>query len=286
MNQKLLTVAAASLLALSALNGAIILHESFDYTAGSLSANNGGTGWSGAWVAGTNTQQGGQGNGVPFVVPSDGLSYPDFVSSGASADELGTVAPAAAQSARSFTAPTGWGVDGNIFWFSVLGFQSSGGAANLMFGTVSSGGAGAGSEAGFGLLLNGGNTNTIYARMGTAGPASVAGTGITNQTVLVVGRVSFSDTNNADALDLWLNPSVFATDAASLGTITSSHTGNINLSGNEVFMRSLNTAATRFDEIRLGNNLSDVLVAVPEPSTYAAFLAVLALAFGIIRRRK
>lgn len=284
MKNKLLTTAAVTLLSLSALNGAIILHESFDYPAGNLSGNNGSTGFSGAWATGTATSSPNQGSGASLAVNAIGLSYTDFVSSGGSVQDT---AATAFQNNRSYTDPTGWGVDGNSFWFSALVQQTTSGPMHLRFGTSATNGA----SGGFGFLYNDGNTNTVYARIGaSAGPATAAGAGFSATNVnLIVGRVSFSDTLDADNVSIWLNPSVLATDVTSLNSsalTTSTATGNITISGSLLHIHSNGTTVGSFDEIRLGNNLSDVLVAVPEPSAYAALLALLATAFGFIRRRK
>lgn len=203
--------------------------------------------------------------------------------------------PGGGQSFREFAAPTGWQQNGSTFWFSALVQQSNIGIFHFRFDSITTGNTGSvGFETGIGFQYNSGDVARLSARINSTFSSppvftTVNGTvpGATD-TVLIVGSLTFSDTE--DTVTVWLNPSLSSTDTSSLDStsiVRSTSTLQAVLSSTPtVYLQSFNTAVTTIDEIRLGNSLSDVLVAVPEPSTYATLLAFVAFAIGFVRRRK
>lgn len=147
------------------------------------------------------------------------------------------------------------------------------------------------------------NTNGgVFARVGDNGELFLATTTNANTTTntsvatLTAGEtylfaISIAFNNSANhliTLDLFDNTGSISPTATSSVSISSADFG-INQLSYLVFAHnntgnSTNATTPRFDEFRLGTDLIDV-VAIPEPSTYAAIFAIGALGMVIIRRR-
>jgi hypothetical protein len=106
----------------------------------------------------------------------------------------------------------------------------------------------------------------------------------TTSTQLVVGKLWKNAATNYNTLDLWLNPTS-TTEGASDLTITRdmgvSFVDSFYLRGDASGIGA--SASVEMDSIVLGTSFDAVVV--PEPSTYAALLGLLALGTVMVRRR-
>jgi hypothetical protein len=248
---------------------ALILYEPMDYPALANDAllSGGGTGsgsgWTGAWT-GTNTYS------------TSGLTHSLAINPIGGAANAVTNAGA---NGRPFDT-TGLSANGNSQYVSFLmNFNGLLPGSNTDRFLLFSNGSNAGQGVEFGAS---GANGTIRTRItGTNGGTSL--TFDPAQTHMVVMRLSWSDTSGADQLDIWLNPTVVGD---SIGTPGLTSTGNFGSTQGTFYLRNEGNAY-RFDELRMGTDLSDV-VAVPEPSLLAAFgLSFLTmLHFGRARVRR
>ena len=239
-----------SLLAAPA-GAALFLSESFNYTSlaqdASLDGQTGGTGWSAGWSANTAYDTAGLTNA--FVNSSGGAAHP--TSTG------GTDRP--------FDI-TGRTADGQVQWTSFL-IDPSGSGRFLFF-------SGGSSSEGFGINFNA--TTTSLRIAGSDGATSANwGTG----TNLVIMKSTWS--TGADlSVDLWLNPADVSSEG-SLGAETLTGSGTSVAVNGGLFPRGNGTFV--FDEVRMGDSLSDVVV-VPEPSVAA--LVLVGSGLLLIRRKQ
>jgi len=253
--------AAALCAATSIASADLILSDAMDYVTTGVSLGdaldsftaNGGTGWSNAYQGG---------NGITLVA---GLDYPGPVPG---VDASGqAIASTDNVNQRNFDG-TGIAELGESTWFSVL-VTSTGYSGNqrLLFFSPGS------SSRGFGVQFeSGGNvTPRIANNNGTSSTATFSSTGAN----LLVGKFTWGSTDGtttvAHQLDLWMNPPDIASEAG-LGTIAATHTrnaiadggngaGTINIgSTTGVYFRGQGSPAIVYDEIRLGDDLTDVLV--------------------------
>lgn len=259
--------------------GAVIVQESFDYAAGPLAGNNGGTGFSAAWVN--------KGTGAAVTAP--GLTYGSLPTSGNKALGATTISVA-----RTFDS-TGLTGDGATYWFSYLfaapDTVSTGTSASGLsfFSDVNGPYAQAG-----GFYLNCDVTSSTNMKLdtrigGTIGPAvNIAGTNYhSGDPMLIVGQITFSDQANQDSLEVWLDPPL--TGSAPTGSPTVSYLngnwGAVAPANTAVYWSKYNDPDRVIDEIRLGTSFADV-VPVPEPGTpgLAVLAATAAAAFALRRR--
>ena len=268
----------------SASQGALVAHEQFNYNTGNLTGNNGqdanSSGWSGAWVSNGSFE-------VTQVVTSPGLTYPGLLTAGnaASDDQTNT----AKLSSRPFDA-TGLTADGAVLWYSFLfNVPAVGGNSGLgrvkLFAHNSH-------EQGVGVNIgaNGtGTTATLVANIREGqNPSGKFGTYTFNlgETYLVVGRIDFTSVNNGDQNRIWVNPSLTAEPV--VGTEDSRHLANIHLTGSGPggggwMIRGDTSWRGTVDELRVGTTFADVILPIPEPSSF--FLATLGSCALLARRR-
>lgn len=258
----LLTSAAAS----------TILYESFDYSPGVIAGQNGGTGFSGAWL-GTGS------------VAAPGLTSGNLTTSGNLL--LGT---SSHNIRRAFDA-TGLTDDGSKLWFSVL-FSApdttTGTAAALpsFFSDLTSSNA---QDQGFTFTFNAKSSTSAYIDIRIGGSirssTTVTSTNYYAETQLFLGRITFSDTSNQDRIELWMNPSLSST-VDTLESPLLSGFGQWNDTGsNNAFRYNKYDGPDRtIDEIRLATTLAEA-IPVPEPAAAPALIGLAAIITVHCRRR-
>ena len=240
--------------------------DSFDYPAGAIAGQNGGTGATGAYT--------GAGN-----VTTPGLAYPNFQSSG---NKFTTGVPPNDSGAFRPIPPIN--TDAGTFF---VGFLASvpGAIPNyggISFFTAATPGQTGGSEELF-LGKPSGTDTYGFDVSGVAGDTSV-GTGFSNVTAsptpaLLVYRITF--TPAGDTIDSYINPvpgqPLPATPTGTFAIPEDSFPDTVN---NLRFQSG--TQPINFDELRIGTTFADV-APVPEPAT-AGLLAAGAL--GLLARRR
>jgi hypothetical protein len=248
---------------LSSTQAALLLYEDFGYAATtSLTSANSGTGnWTSAWATAPTTSS--------TTITSSGLTYSGLPTAGNATSESNS----ASQGNTRPWSGSGLFTDSSELWFSVL-VNTSAASSDLRFYALSA--PDPGSNGGAGFRISGTSINAQIGTSSSGGSFSVT----SGSTMLLVGRLGFSDTINADSVSLWLNPTISVTPP----------TGGISLSGNIgntgsplVALRGGFTWGGVVDEIRVGTTFGDV-VAVPEPSTVS--LLALAAGFAWMRSRR
>lgn len=233
--------------------GALVVHEPFEGTPGTtFIGSTGGTGWNGPWVLT------GDGTSASVLFEAFSQPYSDGTLNLAESGEAGLLngntgpveRPVAASTANNFS-------DGDTLWFSFrlrmerTDRQSGGAIFDFNGGSL--------------LVelesdpVNDDDTATI--RVGTVDSPPVSP--MVNTDFFLVGKIVFSD-SGAETIKLWRDPA--------LGSAPSDGTALVSVSlelGSSLTNVSINSdgAATdgRFDEIRIGEAFSDVLVGVTPP---------------------
>lgn len=280
MQQVVRLIVLAALICAASTNvhgGLLIAHESFSEYTGTVTGQNGGVGWSGAWRDNTaiSVDSG--------SITTPGLSYPGLTSAG----DKATLAPTAvkihqndraidtASLPRSLTvdlAPTAagfaLGADDTTVWVSFLARNDNGGSREF--------------RASIG--------NAVVEQVDGASTWSLRGAGDTGkstaETSLLLLRFDYAAGQGTDLVRLWVNPSELS--AAPDGPADASLLGDWNF--NRIsFLSSLSNVTysatvASFDEIRIGTEFADV---VPEPAALASLTAFLSLGFAsrTFRRR-
>jgi hypothetical protein len=257
---------------------ALLAYDGFDYTAGAINGDNGGQGWSGAWV----------GTSAANVVSGANLSY---VGGGISVIGSGSALSITGGSEGALNRGFAGTNTGGEIYFSFL-FQAVAGSGNEFShfylsndaDRFNSGGVGdfstVGGNADFGARVNDGTNDTTV-------PSSISYT--LGTTYLLVGRLSTDGAVGAageiDRVELWVNPTSLTPGTAS--AIANASTG-LTLADFDIFSsRTVNFADTdeiRIDELRIGTDFASVVNAVPEPSV--ALMAVVGGVALLVRRRK
>lgn len=264
--------ALASAIALSVLSplasAEIVASDDFNYAAGGLNAQSGGSGWGGAWSAITQAQV------VDPAVDLGGGNALRITGNATTVAER-TLLPA---------------FSGDELFVSFLFQLDAGTLTNNDFLALwfnSSTGPNIGIKADQGTTTA---TNDVFVRTnGTAGsyaPGSDIGS-TTDVTYQIVGRLWRPEAGNYSNFDLWLNPiftDLGAPDAsfsgsAGISTVTKVGFRTANLDGGDTLL---------IDDLILATSWNDVVAApnaVPEPGSLAlAGLALLGL--GLARRRR
>ncbi|TWT95350.1 hypothetical protein Pla108_34960 [Botrimarina colliarenosi] len=265
---------------------ALLAYEGFDYAEGSLAGQNGGSGWGGAWSAGS-------------VVPGS-LSYGSLPTAGNSALISGSGGSISAY--RDFAAEYGAGT----YYISFIGQRLS------PHGTLDDNTVRASSfqiHKGFGTS---GDERLSAGKATTASPNQLYnwamfsdGSGnfleesaepITNQAFVLMEFVVNDDTDgegpgvSTDEARMWINPSLNGPLGAPDVELSQAEGNNHDYLFGRVRIFSGNTSSAgqyadfAIDEIRLGTSLADVGVTVPEPTAGLLALVGVALA-GRVRRR-
>ena len=199
----------------------------------------------------TNTRCSACDNASPFF-SLNGLDYPGLDTAGGS-----VVYPESHAAARSWGG-SNFTTDGKAVWFSYLvnmGPDGDGGLGDELrvatfVDTPNAGDLGA-VDATLLTVMNDGQVK--IQGMGT--DVVAAGVVETNQTYLLVGRVTFSDTPGSDVFNVWLNPEPWVEDP---GTPLLTKTGDYNASGDYFSFRSTSGMIGAIDEVRIGDTYADV----------------------------
>lgn len=257
------------------LHGAVIAFEGFDYAEAygtSVSALDGGTGWTEAYPAPSGT-----------IALDDGLSFSGHLASTGKAMEYG-------KNANLTTNGRNWSttVDSGTYWYSMLVNPQT-----FLNGSTTEYGRGVfnifqksgDNQNGFGFRLdNDGTSNPrfkAHSQVQATG-ANIEFSGGYNQTYLVLGSITV-DLTGSTVSSLWVynSASTLPTAAPDVAMSTvSSATGTLNSAfSGRAFS---NSAPIGIDEIRIGTAFADVM-SIPEPST--ALLGLFGL-LSLVRRRR
>ncbi len=238
--------------------------EPFNYTlAANLTAQNGGTGWRGPWLAATHSSV------IDPLIVGAGLTHPNLVTTGnAVRDTSGT----RFTNARKWFEPATPIPNGTTVWFSALVSYNINHNSDLLilpFGNSTE----SQNTNGLGIAINSRLTasgatdanarvylRNAYTNYGIGG--STTGAGLSAAPIgtpfLVVGRFTLSTTANADTLDVWVNPSAApaANSTLRLTGFTAPRTPATS-AGNFVLYSGY-SAQSAIDELALGTSYADV----------------------------
>ncbi len=268
-------------------NAALVVYEGFDYTAGTLPTNNGGTGFTGSWEAFGAT---GVGGSVDWTVAAgsmvQGTNQLPIAGNKASAGNN------SGASRKWFTPGAGrpsYLQTGGEIWFSANAktLNTHQNSDSVLAITHQNNGAGNA----LGLVMKRVGTSNVNTGIGLrigGSSAAVVDTLLPSETeVFVVGRVQFG--TPSATLTVWLNP---AADPLTLTPLTSATTsGTLGGDGTNysqfltqgaLGMRTFSNGAAAFDEIRIGEFASDVMV-IPEPASLGIVGGIGAM---LMRRRR
>ena len=237
----------------------LVAYEGFNYSNGaSLNGQNGGTGWSGAWVND-------YGSGASLGVSATGLSYSGLSTTGKSAT-WASGGNGISEDSRSLPL-----VNSGVVYIQFLaqfGATGGGGTPNLRLysGSTLTGGVGS----------SGAAPANVISILGTDLNPLSNGTSSTSASLsslnLIVTRIDYA----ANDTRMWINPNLASFDYSNPGTPNAIYSG----------------LAPAFDTIafytRSPGTVDELAVysAVPEPSSYAAFAGLGALVFVAYRRRQ
>ena len=278
----------------SAVQGALVAYEPFDYSAGALGSASGGTGFAGNWSS----------NGTTNVVAAD-LTYGDLDTAGGRIGNLSGGQNRFGASRTIDLSTPGLLADGEELWFSLMmGYDSGGNRTNsrltFVLGTESMSGANfayyfpTAGATGLGVTLgrfgSNGRIVATQVRDSTFGASgfggNVYGTGQTTTVVpdsngslnvdyrLVVGRITWGA--STDTIDIFLPDTNL-----NLGSVHSTLTVDVDQSGYDTISFARGDKMV-MDEIRFGATSADVLP-VPEPGV--ALLGGLGV-LAMLRRRR
>lgn len=238
----------------------ISAHDGFEYTAGTLAGQNGGTGWSTAWVRD-------YGSGVSFDVHATGLTYSGLTTTGG---RMIWRSGGNGISEDSRTLPLKNTGVVYLQFLSQFGSTSGGGTPNIRLynaGVLTGGFGGNGGTYGTRMsILN----NSLNA----ATDGSSSSSALLSSLNLVIARIDYDNLETK----LWTNPNLATFDYNNPGTPAASYSG-LAPAFDRIAIYSRNPGSV--DEIT-------VLTAVPEPaagSVAAAFLLVLAVCAKRCARR-
>lgn len=237
-----------------------LVYDGFGYGSGSLSGQNGGSGWAGAW----------SGSGAS-VIPGVSLEHPTdpLITSGG---KIVTTPDSGFHSvARPMSTPLGDA--GPTIWLSFLVRKTSAPAGNagialgnLFIGDPVSGGQWA------------------LQRFDGAGQVSSGVTAATNTTFFLAVRIDFAA--GPDTVQLYVNPPAGPAGPGAPQAVKAdldvSGAGSVLLAFGGI---DVTNATYEFDEIRLGATYADVAPPVPEPATVGLIAAAGLGLVGVIRRR-
>ncbi len=311
-----LVLASASIAGAATISGS--MQEPFDYAAGTLFPNTGGTpiggtGWNSTGNAslantegwGTGNQNNGAAAGTNRTATSPGLSYTATGYAAATGNKLtlDSLTPAASESmSRNFGGQT---IDSGTTYFSVLMQRENDTLRTMnlalfsLVGTTSSEKLTVGQ---IGATVSGslqGSNGKIAVIYTNSNPAGIRasnvdmGTGVTH---LIIGRIDWNTSAALETVTMWVDPTDVTTEAAAavaqFYTGTEFDLGQLNyvrpFTGNQAAGPPIAVAAVgSYDEFRIGGTWESVTsqVAVPEPSSIAMAGAG-GLAFLLTARRR
>jgi hypothetical protein len=259
---------------------ALLAYDGFDYAAGNVDGQNGGTGWNTAWVASTSPVNASVVSGTTLAYSGGAIA----ISGSGTALRIRGGGDGALN--RSFV---GTSTGGEIY-FSLL-LQSSSGSGDEFFNfflsedpdRLNSGGFGdlitTSGDARFGVRVNDGTTDISAA-------SSISYE--TGTTYLLVGRLSTDGTsgvseNMIDQAELWINPTSLI--AGSPNATVNASTGLTVADFVYFSSRMVNLSSpdeVLVDELRIGTDFASV-VSVPEPSAVCLLFLAGASLFALRR---
>ena len=211
-----------------------------------INGSGGGSGWSGAWRAGSGDRY------------DDGLVRPGW-------DARGLALSIVSNAARFYNGALG-GSHGTTNWFSFL-FEARGASQGQAIRWFSNGDA----DSGMGASIDGSANGSIYAALGPARAVSGA-TNLGSATHLILGTVVWSTNAGEDRISIWLDPTSWgapediAPSASGASTLLSDAPARFDAAAQVYIANSTSAPGSSivFDEIRLGTTLESVRP-VPEP---------------------
>jgi hypothetical protein len=235
----------------------LIAYDGFNYTTGSsLSGQNGGTGWSGAWVKDYTS-------GSSLIVGTPGLTYSGLTTAGGNAKWTGS---GIGEDSRSLSL-----VNSGVVYIQFLAqFPSSsgGGTPNLR---LFSGGSLTG-----GIGANGGTYGGVISILGTDLNPLSNGTSSTSASLsslnLIVTRIDYG----ANETEMWINPNLATFDYSNPGTPNALYAG-LAPAFDKVAFYTRSTATV--DELAIYS-------AIPEPAALASTAGAAVLLVAMARRRR
>lgn len=272
-------VAAASLMTASA-QADVLVYDGFDYTPGSnMSGLNGGSGWSNSWfTSGTYTATSGS------IAPSSLLSEDGFVS-----------APSAGGTFSREYGTSVVGTGDEELWFSFAMNRAADGGGSAKKVAVNPFSNTTNAEAGqfLGIFSSNNTTDAVaQIRWGTSAQIDTSSTftlGV-DTNYFIYGQAVFTEAGTT-TLNLWVVES--STDISTLSpsdpataTVVSTSFSSSNQNALDTWATAQGVEPSNFDEFRIGDTFADVVVVVPEPSTYALMGGMLVLGLAVLRRRK
>ena len=249
MNLRLSLITAAWLLVLAIAGrnsyAVVVAVDSFDYATGNLATQNGGTGFSTAWTAGT------------AQVQTPGLTYTGLTSAGNKVFVSGSN-----QTWRQLS--TAQGTGDSTLWISFIGQRA--GTDFVRFFGVSFYQGDVNTSANEHLTIgenssNNGDTWGAHFTSAAGGRIEVANAPITTQSLLLA-KINFHNAANDD-FSMWVNPNLSLGEAG-LGTPGASSVGLFNLAFDRLSVRAgtasggFPAAQAFYDELRLGTTFTDV----------------------------
>ena len=253
-------------------SAALIIYESFDDSDATLNGNASGTGLSGNW-----SSEGGNN------ITSGSLSWGSLATSGNQVINVGGNFQEASVSTGTTLTSGGHLNNGAVLWFSFLAQSVSSGRTYMTIGTGGPDGfdrIGGGGGMGLGVRLENGN---VHAHGWDGSAQKPAGTAVSNGTVFVVGRITWSaDDLTNDTLEIFLPGTDLVLPGSAASTLSHNFTQAGQLGFTTLGFAGSTPPIPNVDEIRFGTSYLDV-APVPEPST--ALLTCLAV-FGLLRRRR
>lgn len=171
----------------------LIASESFDYSAGTLNGQNGGTGWASAWSWT-------YGSGGSLAVSATGLTYPNLTTSGGSAT-WASGGNNISQATRFISLQ-----NTGVVYFQFLSelANSGGGTPNIRFSANSTLTGGIGGNGGTYASY----MSILDANLAPAGNGSSSSTALLSDLTLSILRIDF----NANSSSLWTNPNLASFD--------------------------------------------------------------------------
>jgi hypothetical protein len=289
MGKSALAALSAALLIAAPAHGALIAYEGFDYAAGNLPGNNGGTGdWGGAWAGGstvvsgtdTNAAWGGTDN-------SGGVHRTQALATRAISTAFVGSSSVPLYFSAEFQKNGPQGVVSNSNGYGVFLALTNSADANTVTNTVR-----------IGLNKPNNLAHQFNARIGTGTSTAQVNTqfgsyahstdGATTppyvgSTVLLVGKIEFNVDGVNDRLTVWADPTSFEAGGASV-VVEGANIGweTPTIAKTQAFNLAPSTQGDAYiDNIRIGTTWADVVI--PEPGS----LALLALGglCGFRRRR-
>jgi hypothetical protein len=155
-----------------------------------------------------------------------------------------------------------------------------------------------GSSEGYGINYNFNATTGNMDIFGLAGATSATGVQLTGATatapILIVGKFDPAASTNGSTT-IWINPTSFTDESSMIGSLGTGRTSTVAATGAVVrddgilFRTTISPTGNWFqvDDIRVADDFAGLdLVAVPEPSAFAALAGLGALGFAASRRRR